>query len=364
MKKTVEVGKTLLVNGPTSVKIISGIVEVFGHCLKEKQQIIVREGKRQPFYVLETAEFHISLGANASIQEEETSTTPESWQEALQTIKTIQNKPAVVMVVGKSDSGKSSFSTYIVNNLVSGRAKVAVIDSDLGQSDIGPPCTIAYNYVVKKVSELCEINMANAFFVGVTAPNQAVTRSVEGLTEMYKEVMHKQEASYVIINTDGWIEGENTVNYMLQLVNQLKPDLIIGIQSQEELNPIFSSISTSFSTCCVESSPAVNCRSPEKRTKLREMNYAKHLKDAKVRSLFASYMEIQEKKVIPKEPGKEKGILVGLQNSKKQFLGIGILLEYNRTRQTIKILTPVNAKPAGIIIGKIRLDPELREIPL
>jgi polynucleotide 5'-kinase involved in rRNA processing len=75
-------------------------------------------------------------------------------------------------------------------------------------------------------------------------------------------------------------------------------------------------------------------------------------------------MEIQEKNVLPKEPGKEKGILVGLQNSKKHFLGIGILLEYNRARQTMKVLTPVNIKPACIIIGKIRLDPELREIPL
>jgi polynucleotide 5'-hydroxyl-kinase GRC3/NOL9 len=363
MRKTVEAGKTLLVNGPSSVKIISGNVEVFGHTINEKQQVIVREGRRQPFHVLKTAEFHISLGANAAVQEEETSTIPVSWSNVLQSIKILQNKPSVVMVVGKSDSGKSSFSTYIVNNLVSGRVKVAVIDSDLGQSDIGPPCTIAYNYVVKRVPELCELNMANAFFVGVTAPNQAIARSIEGLTEMYKEVMHKHEANYVIINTDGWVEGESAINYKLQLVNQLKPDLIIGIQSQEELGPLVSGI-TSFATCCVESSSAVNSRSSEKRIKLRELNYAKHLKDAKVRSLFASYMEIQEKNVIPKEPGKEKGILVGLQNSKKQFLGIGILLEYNRARQTMKILTPVSVKPACITIGKIKLDPELKEQPL
>jgi len=80
--------------------------------------------------------------------------------------------------------------------------------------------------------------------------------------------------------------------------------------------------------------------------------------------MFSSYMESQEKQVIPKEPGKEKGILVGLRNSRKRFLGIGILLEYNRTRRIMKVLTPVRVKPAGMTIGKIKLDPELKEEPL
>jgi len=363
MKKTIETGKTLIVNGPSSVMVVSGTVEVFGNVIKEKQQIIVREGKRQPFHILENAEFHVSLGANATIQEEETNTIPESWKEALQTVAAIQNKPTVIIVVGKSNTGKSSFSTYMVNNLVKGKNKVAVLDSDLEQSDIGPPCTIAYSYVTKRVTELCELDMSNAFFVGVNSPIQAVNRSIEGLTVMYREIMQKHEANYVIINTDGAVEGEAAINYKLQLINQFKPDLVIGIQNQEELGPLFSYITT-VSTCCIKQSSIASGHSTEKRTKLRELNYAKHLKDAKARLLFASYMEIQEKNILPKELGKEKGILVGLRNAKKQFLGIGIMLEYNRTRQTMKILTPVSIKPASITIGRIRLDPELREMPL
>jgi polynucleotide 5'-hydroxyl-kinase GRC3/NOL9 len=363
MGKIVEAGKTLIVNGPSSVRIVSGKVEVFGNVIKENQQIIVREGKRQPFHVLESTEFHVSLGANATMQEEETNTIPSSWDEAFQAVVAIQNKPAVVMVVGKADSGKSSLCTYIVNNLINGKTRVAVLDSDMEQSDIGPPCTIAYNYVTKRVTELCDAGMSNAFFVGVTSPIQAMSRSIEGLTVMYKEIMQRHEADYVIINTDGAIEGESAINYKLQLVNQFKPDLVIGIQNQEELVPLFSGINA-LSTCCIKSSPNANVRNAEKRTRLRELNYAKHLKDAKIRSFFASYMEIQEKNVLPKEVGKEKGILVGLKNSKKHFLGMGIMLEYNRARQIMKVLTPVSVKPASIIIGRIRLDPELREIPL
>ncbi|MCL2135071.1 MAG: hypothetical protein FWH37_05910 [Candidatus Bathyarchaeota archaeon] len=364
MKKTVEVGKTLLVNGSASVKMLSGKVEVFGCAIREGHQTIVREGKRQPFHVLETAEFHISLGLNASVQEIEASTIPTSWDEAFETVKNVQNKPAVIMVIGKVDMGKSSFSTYIINKLVDGKNRVAVLDSDLGQSDIGPPCTIAYGYTVKKITELYEVKMSNAFFVGAISPAQAVSRSIEGLVEMYKECMQKADVDYVIINTDGWVEGENAIIQKGQLLNQLKPDLVVGIQGQEEeLEPLLSGIN-SIATYCIESSTATNERAIEKHTKGREMCYAKFLKEAKVRSLFSSYMVIHEKDILPKEQGKEKGILVGLQDSNKQFLGIGILLEYNRVRKTMKVLTPVPNKPASISIGRIKLDPELKELPL
>ncbi|MCL2287704.1 MAG: hypothetical protein FWC33_00750, partial [Candidatus Bathyarchaeota archaeon] len=235
--------------------------------------------------------------------------------------------------------------------------------SDIDQSDIGPPCTIAYGYAAKKVTELYEVKMANACFVGVTSPIQAINRTMDGLTAMHREIMHKAEADYVIINVDGWVEGESAVNHKMQLVNHLKPDLIIGIQHQEELKPLLSTINT-VSTFYVEASVAVNERVSEKRVRLRELNFAKYLKEAKVRSLCSSYMEIREKNILPKEQGKEKGILVGLLDSKNRFLGIGIMLEYNRVRRVMKVLTPVCVKPAVIAIGRIRLDPELKETPL
>lgn len=363
MKQTIESGKTLLVNGPASVKVLSGKAEVFGYTLKEAQQAIVREGKRQPFHVLEKAELQVSLGANAGVQEVEAATIPASWSHPLETVTAIQHKPAVIMVVGKADSGKSSFTTFLVNKLVDAKNKVAVLDGDLGQSDIGPPTTVAYGVTCKPVTDLNEFKVSNAYFVGTTSPIQALDKTVEGLISLQNEVLHKKEADYIIINTDGWVEGEAATGYKLQLIKHLKPDLIVGVQSKEELNQIFASVTT-VPKCTVEASAAVSERTSEKRTKLRELNYAKYLKDAKIRSMFTSYMQIHEKQVLPKEAGKEKGILVGLQNSRKRFLGIGILLEFNRPKKIMKVLTPVKSKPASVTIGRIRLDPELREAPL
>jgi polynucleotide 5'-hydroxyl-kinase GRC3/NOL9 len=363
LKQTIEAGKTLLVNGPASVKVLTGKAEVFGYYVKEAQSVIVREGKRLPFFAVEKSEFNFSLGPNAAVEEAEGSTIPASWNEPVQTILDLHSKPTVVMIVGKADSGKTSFSTYLVNKLVDGKCKVAILDGDLGQSDIGPPCAVAYATTLKRVTELYELKMANAYFVGVTSPIQAVARTVEGLVSLKKEILEKVGVDYLIINTDGWVEGEDAVGYKLHLISQLKPDLVIGIQSQEELKPLLSSIIT-VPTRAVESSVSISERNPEKRTRLRELAYAKYLKDARVRSLFMSYIEAEERGVIPKEAGKEKGLLVGLRNNRKRFLGIGILLEYNRAKRVLKVLTPVHSKPAAITFGRIKLDPELHEIPL
>ena len=66
MNRTVERDKTLLVDGPASVSVVSGKVEVFGFSMKNASRIVIREGKRLPFNVKETAGFDISLGEKAS----------------------------------------------------------------------------------------------------------------------------------------------------------------------------------------------------------------------------------------------------------------------------------------------------------
>jgi polynucleotide 5'-kinase involved in rRNA processing len=100
----------------------------------------------------------------------------------------------------------------------------------------------------------------------------------------------------------------------------------------------------------------------EKRKKLREMSYAKYLMDAKVKSWLLNQVRIEEKNVESIKHGEEKGLLLGLYDSQGKFFGIGILLEVDRTRKTLKVLTPVTKKPAFVAVGKVRLDENLREI--
>jgi polynucleotide 5'-hydroxyl-kinase GRC3/NOL9 len=359
LKQTVEAGKTLLVDGPASIENFSGKAGVFGYLLKENQRTVVRGGKRLPFFVLETAEFNISLGPNASIQEFGGCNIPTSWTESAKAILNIEKKPVIVLVAGEVDSGKSSYTTYLANKLISAKRKVAILDGDLGQSDVGPPGTIAYALTSKSFPELYELKVTNAFFVGVTSPVQALEKCVEGLVILENEILSKPAVDCIIINTDGWVSGEGAVEYKLRLVEELKPDIVVGIQKNKELALLLNSIEKT-PVIELETSAAASERSPEKRKILRNLSYTKYMKDAKIRSLLMNYVEIKDKNLIPKEPGKDKGVLVGLK-SKKRFLGIGVIHEVNRNKRTLKLLTPVRTKPATVIIGRVNLDKKLNE---
>jgi polynucleotide 5'-hydroxyl-kinase GRC3/NOL9 len=359
VNQTIERGKTLLVDGPASVQVVSGKAEVLGFSVKDARRIVVREGKRLPFFVAETANLDISLGENASIEEVEGNTIPPSWVESVEVLMGFQKKPVIAMVMGKVDSGKTSYCTYLVNKLTSAKQEVAILDGDLGQSDIGPPCTVASVFITKPLTELYSLKVENAFFVGATSPSEAINKTIEGIALMKAEILEKT-ADFVVVNTDGWVEGEKAVKYKSQLAEILEPDIVLCIQQKDELKPLLTALEK-LRKLVINSSWVVKQRSIEKRKNLREMTYAEYLTDAKVKAFPLNQLTIEEKTALPVKQGEERGLLLGLYDSQRKFLGIGILREVDSVRKTLKVLTSVSAKPSRVVFGKVRLDENLRE---
>lgn len=358
LKQTVEQGKTLLAAGPAAVLLVSGKAEVLGFQVKDNRRIVIREGKQLPFFVTENAVFDVSLGENASIEEVDGNTVPASWADAVKVLMGFQKKPVVSLVMGKADAGKTSFCTYLVNNLVNARNKVAILDGDLGQSDIGPPCTVAYAFVDKPLIELYGLKAENAFFVGATSPSEAVNETIEGLALMKSELLDKA-ADFVVVNTDGWVEGEDAVAYKTQLAKAIEPDVIFCIQQKNELEPLLET--AALRKMVIESSSAVKPRSPEKRRNLREMSYAKYLTGAKVKSIPLNQLKLEEKTALKIKQGVERGLLLGLYGSQSKFLGIGIMHGFDHKRKTLKVFTPVSATPVIVVFGKVRLNECFKE---
>jgi polynucleotide 5'-hydroxyl-kinase GRC3/NOL9 len=207
MNQTVEKGKTLLIDGPASVTLMSGKVEVFGSLVNVANKIVIREGKRLPLAVEEKAALNISLGENAHAEEIDDNTIPVSWAKSFEELLKIPKKPVTAIVLGTVDSGKTSFCTYLINKLLREKRKVAILDGDLGQSDVGPPCSVAYTSVTRPITDLFNLEAKNAFFVGSTSPSTAIDRVIEGLTLLKKEIL-SGEPDFVVINTDGWVEGD------------------------------------------------------------------------------------------------------------------------------------------------------------
>lgn len=69
----------------------------------------------------------------------------------------------------------------------------------------------------------------------------AIARTVEGLAAMKAEVLQK-DVDFVVVKTDGWVEGDIEVRYKTALVNEIKPDWIICIKAGDELNELIAQL--------------------------------------------------------------------------------------------------------------------------
>jgi len=419
VKQTVNKGKALLVDGPASVSLLSGEAEALGSTVKVGDKFVIREGKRMPFEVRKRAMFDLMLGEEASYQEVDGSTIPPSWENALE--KIISNeKPLTVMVMGGVDSGKTSFCTYLANKALKRKRKVAIIDADVGQSDIGPPSTIAFSRITSPIKDLFEVEAEDACFVGSTSPSRAINKVIEGLTKLKAKVL-ETDVTFSIINTDGWIEGEDATRYKVWLTETVAPNVVVGIQQQNELTPILTALKE-VTVLSIDSSPAIRKRDRDKRRVLRELSYKKYLKGAKVLSLPLSWVKVEgapigtsslvtaeqvervsklmgtsivyceetanavfvvlrkdhwvdeerlkkleesfEKRVKIVREGEEEGLLVALQDLRGSFLGIGVLCEVDYERRALKVYTPVSTNVSTISFGQIKLDKQGRETGL
>jgi polynucleotide 5'-kinase involved in rRNA processing len=73
--------------------------------------------------------------------------------------------------------------------------------------------------------------------------------------------------------------------------------------------------------------------------------------------------EFTKKKVVIIRKGEEQGILAAVYDAKRKFMGIGTLQEIDYLRKTLKISTPVSREIAVVVVGKVKLDKNLKEAP-
>lgn len=419
MKCYVKTGKTLLVDGPASLSLLSGKISVLGAPLMIDEKLVVREGKRLPLWVKKQASLELLLGEGASFNEVDEGTVPSSWEDIAKEIFSLK-EPVIVMVIGGVDSGKTSFCTFLANEAVKKKCRTGIIDADLGQSDVGPPSTVGFNFVTETVKDLFDINAQDAVFVGSTSPSGSIKRIIKGLIQL-KERAVEESVNFLVINTDGWIEGEEATAYKTRLVDKISPSAVVGMQHESELTTILNALH-GVKALVIDSPQLIQPRSREKRKTLRELSYKKYLKSAKMQSLSFSWIKVKDsilgsggplphrrletlqnlfgkkfiyseensaiifgvlrkseeiteeqlnnaeeyfgKKVKVIRDGEEEGLLVGLKDEEDKFLGIGILHGVDYKRKLLKVYTPVSEKVAILHFGQIKLNKNCREIGL
>jgi polynucleotide 5'-hydroxyl-kinase GRC3/NOL9 len=190
----------------------------------------------------------------------------------------IAGDPGVVMVIGAADSGKTTLTTFLANVCHSRGVGTAIVDADVGQSDIGPPGTIGLGLVEAPIERMNDTVFAGAYFVGSTTPGSHFHYMVAGTAKMVDKA-RRIGARAIFVDTTGLVQGGFGRHLKQSKFDALRPAYVVGIQRGDEIEHILGPFERCGASKIVRvpSSPRARPRSRDERRLFRERAFQRHL---------------------------------------------------------------------------------------
>ncbi len=354
---TLQRDRSLLIDGPASVDLVSGEAACLGAPLEPGGDMTVREEKRMPIETQTRALLDVRLGRGGSSREVQGSIIPAGWGEASQILRQTRG---TIAILGDVDSGKSTLSTFLANECFKDGLSVGVLDADIGQADVGPPTTVSFSRLSSHIFSLQDLGPEAAFFVGDTSPSEVSGKLFTCLARLKEGELAKTDV--LLVNTDGWVVGDEAVRYKLELLNTIRPGLIVGISSKDELDPIFGLLRNT--TLKLERSVYARIRSKEERKRAREYGYQRFLRDAKRLEVRLGEVKLRRydsyKQLKIREEENLRGVLAGLLDQDERLMSIGRVESLRNG--IVAVRSSLQATPRIIELGAIVLSPKYEEI--
>ena len=144
----------------------------------------------------------------------------------------------VVLVIGATDVGKTTFCRFLVDSATDRGLKTAFVDTDVGQSQIGPPTTIGMKSFDPESSTVQFSGIADyLYFVGDLSPRG---HSLEVLTgsRLMVDQARGTEADFIVIDTSGYLHGAPAVTLKQHKIELIRPNHVVCIGRSSELEQI------------------------------------------------------------------------------------------------------------------------------
>lgn len=339
----IEMGKNKLLRvfGPAAIIVSKGAISILGrkYCVGEKA--VIHSMRSYVVTALEDSVLEITMGNGASLQEPGSNEEPiNSW---LTTVNEIVNTGMKkVVVLGGVDCGKSSFVILLANIAHGKGLKVAVIDSDVGQADIGPPCFISMSLYNRPVIWMRELEPSIMRFIGDIRPQYYTDRIIYEINRLIEYSFSKYGVDIVVIDTDGWIMDSYAIDYKSRLIERISPDAIVVLgNSSWGIFKRFEKIGVKVYELA---SPSVaKARTRDERRKLRSDRYRKFLETTPIRRFKIDDLVLSG---LPLFLGQE------IDPSKLSSIANAEVYYATRTPDMLHIVTP--AQPRALHIDKVR----------
>ena len=144
----------------------------------------------------------------------------------------------VVLVIGATDVGKTTFCRFLVDSAVDRGLKTAFVDADVGQSQIGPPTTIGMKSFDPKSSPIQFNHIADyLYFVGDLSPRGYSLEVLTG-TRLMVDRAREIGTDFIIIDTTGYIHDPPAVTLKRHKIELIRPNHVVCIGRSSELGQI------------------------------------------------------------------------------------------------------------------------------
>ncbi len=405
----------LRITGPAMLTVSTGRVNVLGAVYGPGSRLVLHKCRSYAVKALEDSEIRVTLGDEGSL--EEPGPGEEVIDQWLEVAERVASDGGRVVLLGGVESGKTSLTALIANVALSQGRRVAVVDGDVGQADVGPPAFVSMGFVEKPVVWLRDLSAEAMRFIGTVAPGPAAGSIVAAVKELVEEA-ERRGADTVVVDTDGWVSGMGAVGYKLALIRSLQPAKVVLVgPGLEPLAGILSK--TSIETYTVGSPARRRERSREERRILRAEGYRRYLEGGEtvrinaleapvlgscvfsgtllppeeveavstilgVRVLRASRLPGMLAVAAESRPSREalsklrdaypgvhvhvvspsdaKGLLVAVTDRSLRELGPGLVVSVDYESGTILVRTRYSEGAEGIIVGRVKLDENYVEV--
>ncbi len=279
MAEEVEIpkGQGVLVRSPTSIKLIDGNIEVWG---AEFDEITVQMDGVD-LLITSSTDSKVAIDGHYVKLEDP---IPEWWEELPDIIagrKTI--------FIGRVDSGKSSTVIFTINRLVRSGNGTSVIDSDVGQSDLGPPGVISSKDIGKPIVHTKLLEPDFMYFIGDKTPSGHFLPMIKGLLD----ALNRSKSDTVLINTTGFVDGGAARALKRFKVEFLDPDIVVIIEREEgDLDHIAKILPKDVRVLRVKSPVGDLIKSRNYRIAVRRALLKKYLSNANVKRLDIKRIEL------------------------------------------------------------------------
>jgi polynucleotide 5'-hydroxyl-kinase GRC3/NOL9 len=276
---------------------------------------------------------------------------PTSWERSAAEI--VEHKWRKVLIIGAVDRGKSTYCEFLSHRLLAAGFRVAVVDADIGQKDIGPPATITLGYPDPS-QPLAEVEPVGLYFVGAVSPAGHLLPMVVGT----RQLVDAAQAAFVVIDTTGFVDGVGRVlkGYKIEAI---RPDVIVAIAQDAELQPILKAY-RHYRVLRIPPSSRVVVRTSEQRREAREEAFCNYFQPATEvvlpyrRLIFQRILALTEL---------QKHLLCGLVDRRNRGVGLAIISGRDATQGALSLLTSVRAERIRIVqAGDLYLSQDGHEL--